>query len=413
MGYTTRTLQGLGWQTVLKISTSVISVLKTMVLARLLAPADFGLFALISISLGIAEATTQTGVNITIIQAKQSIEYFLDTAWVVAIIRGLVIGIVMVVMGLGMSALYEQPSLTTLIAITALVPIIKGFINPSVVLYQKNLDFFRYGAYHLALTLVQAVAAAILAFALSSVLALVLSLIVVAVFEVAFSMWLFSTRPRFIYIPSRARVIFSNAKGLSISTFLSYINENVDDFLLGRLVGPHQLGLYHNAYGLGHKLNYEVAKLVNYTLLPVFSKIADDTARLRKAFLRSLLSTLVLVVALSLPLYSAPEFFVRIILGSDWLSVSVFIRPIIIAGILQSISGVMHAACIVKKEYTVMNFHLLGTAVLLIGLLLVLTNQHGLAGAVQALVLSRAIMLPVLGIQTMKILRPTQTAKVT
>ena len=96
MGYTKNTISGFSWQTILKFLTMASILIKTMFVARILNPSDFGLFAIIAIALGIAEATTQTGVNLTIIQSKRSIKYFLDTAWVIAIIRGLIIGIIMV-----------------------------------------------------------------------------------------------------------------------------------------------------------------------------------------------------------------------------------------------------------------------------------------------------------------------------
>jgi len=127
MGYTKQAMHGFGWQTFLKFVSAALVIGKIAVLSRLLTPEDFGIFAIVAIALGLVEASTQTGVNTTILQSNRSISYYLDTAWVIAIVRGLIIAIVMTVLGFGLSIYYEKESLRFLVAIAALVPLIKGF----------------------------------------------------------------------------------------------------------------------------------------------------------------------------------------------------------------------------------------------------------------------------------------------
>ena len=396
MGYTKNTISGFSWQTVLRFASIGVAVIKTMFIARILSPNDFGLFALIAIALGIAEATTQTGVNLTIIQSKRSIRYFIDTAWVIAIIRGFIIGILMVLMGFGLSKFYNESSLTILVAVAALVPVVKGFINPSIVLFHKNLQFFQDSMFKFSVLLIETIVTILLAFVFKSVLALVLGMIISGIFEVFLSFIIFSDKPVFNYIPSRAKVIFSNAKGLSISAALSYINENVDDFLLGKIIGIHSLGLYHNAYSLGHKVNYDFAKSVHHSVLPVFTKIVEDSSRLKRAFLKSLLVTTVIAVGLSTPLLIAPNFLVNLVLGEKWLSIVPYLYLFVFAGILQSISTIFYSLFFSKKDYITINFHLLLTVTTVICLLLLLPKNFGIQGAGIAVITSRLVTLPVL-----------------
>lgn len=394
MGYTKNTISGFSWQTILRVLTMITVLVKTFFIARILTPEDFGIFALIAIALGIAEATTETGVNLTIIQSKKSIKYFIDTAWVIAIIRGFIIGIVMVLMGLLMSNFYQEESLTILIAVAALVPIVKGFINPSIVLFHKNLEFFKDSVFKFSVVLFDATMAVVLALAFKSVISLVLALIAGGIFEVIISFLIFTNKPRFHYIPSRAKAIFSNAKGLTVAAALSYINENVDDFLLGKIIGTYSLGLYHNAYSLGHKVNYDFARSINHSVLPIFTKIADEVGRLRKAFIKSIVVTTLITTCLSLPLLIAPKLIVNLVLGEQWLSIVPHLYLFVIAGVLQSISIIFHALFYSKKKYSTVNFHLLLTVILLITLLLILPGKYGLQGAGVALVVSRLIPLP-------------------
>src|SRR5690348_7551898 len=124
MGYAQHALRGAGWNGVLKVVSVLFIAAKIFVLAHLLSPSDFGLFSLVAIALGIVEATTETGINTTIIQSQRSIEYFIDTAWVIAILRGMVISILMILIGAGIQQYYHQQQLFFLVAIASLVPFI-------------------------------------------------------------------------------------------------------------------------------------------------------------------------------------------------------------------------------------------------------------------------------------------------
>lgn len=402
MGYTKNTVSGFSWQTILKGLSTGITLVKIMILARILSPQDFGLFSLIVISLGLTEATTQTGVNLTILQSKRSIKYFINTAWVIAIVRGLIIGIIMVFMGMAMSNYYSEPRLRVLISIAALIPIVKGFINPSIVMFHKNLEFLKESILKLSILLVEVVFAVAFSIILKDVIALVFAMLMSAAFEVFVSFILFKNKPVFEYIPSRAKAIFSNTKPLSISAALSYLNENADDFILGKIVGTYSLGLYHNAYSLGHKVNYEFAKSINHSTLPIFTKISEEKKRLKRAFFRSLLVTIIMVTLISLPLLIAPDLLVNLVLGEKWISIVPSLHWFVLAGILQSISIMFYTVFYGVKKYWSINLHLAVSVVTMVLLIAYLSQKTGIVGAAQALFISRIIAMPILIFEAIK-----------
>jgi lipopolysaccharide exporter len=396
MGYTRAVISGVSWQTVLKGATGVVTLGKIAILARLLSPEQFGQFSLVSIALGLSEAVTETGINVTILQSKHSIEYFLNTAWVVAICRGLLIGCLMVLLGLGMSSYYSDDSLAILVAVAALIPVIKGLINPAIVDLRKQLQFFADSSFRFSLIVVDAALAIALSLMMPSVTALILAILGTAVFEVVLSFAAFKLRPKFSIVPSRLQEIFRNGKGLTIATALTYLNENLDNLIVGKLLGTYNLGLYHNGYRLSHKPNTELAGAANHGIFPVFSKIGDDSLRLRRAFSRTSILLLSLVILASLPLILAPDFFVLLVLGQQWISVAPAIPWLTAAGIVQAVHVVAYSALITKKWYSLLNVHQLATVLITSTALLVLSVPYGIAGAGIAIFLGRITILPVL-----------------
>lgn len=373
-----------------------LALVKIFVLARLLNPEAFGLFSLTLIAIGLTESLTQTGVNITILQSQRPIKYFLDSAWVISIIRGFAIGSIMLLLGLFMQRYYQEPQLMMLVGVAALVPVIKGFINPYIVVLHKDLRFFHDSVYLFSLSVIESVAAIILGLLLHSVWALVLALVVGAVFEVIISFAFFRTRPRFAYLHSRGKTILENARWLSISTVFNYLNENADNFLLGRIVGTYFLGIYQNGYALSHKPNYEFAKSAHYSTIPVFSKLADKPERLSRGFFRSLIALLSFITLISLPLLIAPGFFVELILGPQWLEVTPLVRPLVLAGIVQSISQLSYSLFLAKKLYGILNLHLITAFSLMVILIIWWGGQGRLQGAVMGVLVSRLVTLPLI-----------------
>lgn len=405
MGYTKNVISGFGWHSLLKIATMGVTLLKISILARLLSPNDFGLFAYTMIAFGIVEAITQTGVNLTIINSERKVHYFLDSAWVIAIIRGFIMGISMLLIGLFLAAYYNEPSLRPLVAFTAVVPVIKGFINPMIVILQKNLRFFHDSVYRFSLVIVDALIAIIFGLILKSVIAMIIALIGSALFEVLVSFVAFRDRPTFHYIHSRGKLILNNAKGLSLSAALTYIHENIDDLIIGKLSGTYNLGLYHNAYSLSHKPNFELSKAVQHSTLPVYSRIKRDIERLRRAYLKTSVATLFYLCIATLPIFIFPDLLVKIVLGKQWLGIIPILPWLAGAGLVHSFNNISYNLFYAKENFKVVNLHLACMIAALVVLLLVLTPKMGVAGASMAIFYSRLICLPIIIFEIIKQLR--------
>lgn len=395
MGYTKHAIRGAGWNGALQVATTVLAAVKIVVLARILTPNDFGLFALVVITLGILEATSETGINPTIIQSEKSISYFLDTAWVISLIRGLLISILMILMGFVLRSVYQSEQLLTLVGLAALIPIIKGFINPAIVTLQKDFRFFRDTVYRFLVLVVEVSSTIVIALLLRSVFAMVLGLIVSASFEVVLTWLMFNVRPRLNYISSRAREIFTNMKGLNILSILGYASENVDSLIVGKVVGTSGLGIYQNSYGFTHKLNLQLAKSVQHGTFPVYARMSNDQPRLRRAYLRTVSTSIGIFTVIAIPFFLFPELTVSILLGNQWLEAVPLIRPLLIAGIIQSVAAISSSLLVSRRAYFWMNANLLATVVSMAALVFILGTRYGLIGAVIGVLLSRTMALPI------------------
>jgi O-antigen/teichoic acid export membrane protein len=82
-------------------------------------------------------------------------------------------------------------------------------------------------------------------------------------------------------------------------------------------------------------------------------------------------------------------------LGSQWLAVIPLVRPLVFAGIIQSISNQSYALFLARKQYKILNIHLFSSLILMIGLIIWWGQTNQLLGAVYGILVSRLLTLPI------------------
>lgn len=389
-------LNGFGWGSSLRFTGALLAALKIAILARILTPTDFGIFSLILVGLGLSEAATETGINTTLLQTKRKLSEFTNTAWSIAILRGVLIGLLMLAVGALLQEWYGEPGLFRLMIWAAVVPIIKSFIHPGLIHYKKELDFKHDTLYRGSVLLVEVFATVGLVLVWPTVTSLIGGLLVSSVYEVGLSYGLLRGIPRWQIVRQRAEEIFANAASLLPSSLLSYLAENSDNVVFGKLTSTATLGLYQNAYLLSHKPNSELGKLLGSSSLAVYTSLinsrkSESHPSTWNLYRQTIVKGVGLFTVLSLPLFLFPELLVKIILGSQWLSIVPALPALGVAGILQTISHLTHPILIAEKKYRgVLIEQLISLSVMLTGMV-ILVPSHGILGAAVSLCIARFV----------------------
>ena len=111
-------------------------------MARILLPEQFGAYAVALLALGLLEVITETGVNIVLIQ-EQNVDDYVSSAWIVSIVRGVGIMLILLIGSPFIAGFFHSSQSLPLLYIIAIVPLLRGFINPAIVKFQKDLLFGR------------------------------------------------------------------------------------------------------------------------------------------------------------------------------------------------------------------------------------------------------------------------------
>ena len=147
MGYFKETIKGLSWIGTLRGLSRVLTFLKTIIIARILVPFQFGVFGIVSLILTFLEILTETGVNVILIQEETLSQSYINSAWVVSILRGILISLLMIFPRETVASFFHTPEVANLLLLASIIPILRGLINPTIIKFQKELRFdkeFRY-----------------------------------------------------------------------------------------------------------------------------------------------------------------------------------------------------------------------------------------------------------------------------
>lgn len=389
--------------TVLRASMRGLAVIKVAILARFLAPAQFGTYGIALLVLGFLEVLTETGINVFLIQEKDDTRPYLNSAWVVSIARGFLITLLILVSSPLIVYFFKTPEVTGLLYIVAAVAFVRGFINPMEVDYQKKLQFKNEFLFRGSLYFIDAALAVTLGIVTRMESSMLFGMLAGALVEVILSFILFKDRPRLSIEKSKIFKVLHSGKWVTGAGIFSYISQNIDDIIVGRLLGVNSLGYYQQAYNISTLPVSEVGNIFNKVTFPVYVAISGDRKRLKEAFIKTLkvVSLLVIPFAFAILFFSRP--IILVLLGENWLAVEPTLKILAIFGVLKSILNFSYSLFLsLKMQKVVMLSEMLG----IIGMGIVvypLVMKYGLIGAGYATIIAVACSLPVVVINVQKI----------
>lgn len=392
--------RGISFISAMRYSTKAFSLLRLIIVARLLgsqAPAQLGMFGIALLIIAITEVFTQTGINIILIKSSDKLKKYLDTAWGISIVRGFIISGLIWLLVPGIVNFYRAPGLQVYLHWAAIIPILRGFINPGIISYQQNLQFGRESLLRTSLQLIDGLAGLIFAWILGNALGLIWGAILGVLTEVILSFYLFKPWPsltRFKF--SLIWPLFKETKFVIVNGMVVYLNENLDDILVGRFLGTAGLGYYQTAYKLASAATIEVGSTVRDTLYPIYAKIIDKQNSFKKLESQVQWRQIIFYAIILGPGLLLAKPFIELAFGQSWLIITPVLQILLISGALRGLMVAWFPVFILADQVK-QNFYnnSLSTIIMILGIVW-LAPRYGLVGAAWAILISVILVLPLL-----------------
>ncbi len=334
-----RVVRGAAWVFLGKLLGRGMQLARLVVLARLLAPEDFGLFGIVMLAIVTVDTFTQTGFSTALIQRRGDTASHLDTAWTVGLVRGLALAGIIYAGAPLVGAFFGEPRAVPLLRVTGIGVALAGFTNIGTVYFQKELQFHRQVLWETASAFVGLVVGVVLAYRLRSVWALVWAGLAARLVTCLLSYAIHPYRPRLRFSASRARELHRFGRWVLISSIMILIIRQGDVAAVGKLLGAAALGIYQMAYRISNMAATEITFTISAVAMPAYAKIQDDVPRLRSWYFKVLSGTLLIAAPLAAGTAAVAPMFVAVVLGPRWTAALAPIQLLCVFGLLRAMAA--------------------------------------------------------------------------
>jgi O-antigen/teichoic acid export membrane protein len=328
-------VRGVAWTASVKWVTQVVTWGITLVVARLLAPSDYGLVGMAAIYINLFTLFSEFGIGTAVVTLQDLAEDQVSQLHTLSLLLGLLGFMISAAAAIPLGKFFHAPKLPLVVVVLSGGFIVSGIRTVPYSLLQKELRFKLLAVIEGCQGLVQAVVTLVLAFLGFGYWALVLGI---------FS---FSLTPTFLILIWR-RQSFAFPRLASIRKAIHYSRHvvigrlcwasyNDSDFIVaGRVLGEAPLGAYTLAWTLAHTPLEKLSTLINRVTPSVFAAIQNDPEALRR-YLRNITGVTALFIfpaTVGLALV-APEF-VPLVLGAKWSGVIIPLELLALHALIRS-----------------------------------------------------------------------------
>ncbi|CAD5991119.1 lipopolysaccharide biosynthesis protein [Agreia sp. COWG] len=385
---------GVRWSGIAVIARQLVQVLSAVLIARIIGPSSYGVISAAMIYVTLTSLILDQGLSAALIQRKQLDERAPGAVATVNILLAVVIGVLTWFGAPLLASFFSTPALTGMFQLLAvLVPLKAIAIAPRAMLSRAQ-AFKGIAIADVAGGVAGATAGVAAALGGADYFSLSYQVAFTDVI-VAALLWVFARGP----VPNLAFGQVKDLMGFSVKVFvtncIAYFSRNVDNILVGRVLGVTSLALYGMAYRVLSLPVQFIGQTVNRVLFPVFSRSAHDRARVA-AQLTSATETLALAVVPLMVFVScaAPEL-VHVVLGPEWLPAAALMTAFALGGARETIFYITPALMKAFGRTTLMlNYEFLATglqvAAIVIGL------QFGVLGVAVGYTAAGFLLVPVL-----------------
>ena len=322
------------WSTVDLCVRLGIHFIVSIILARILTPTDFGIFALVMFFVAISQVLVDRGLSTALIQSQTASPEQQTALFWCTMIVALVLGAIIAVIAPAFARYFGYPVLKPLLYVCAAIVPTSAFASVPTALLQRRLRFDIIAKSGLIASLLSAVASVTSAVYGAGVWSFAIQAAIYSVTN-SFLIWIFGgwSPLRKMHLGS-AKHLMHFGSYVTFASLLDVFYTNGASLIIGRLHGARDLGFFNRAQNLQNLPGNILAAIVTRVALPLFSAKQDDNISLVNG-MRIVQGAIMLI---NLPLMAAlaimPDLIINLLYGPKWLSAAPILAILSIGGIL-------------------------------------------------------------------------------
>ena len=319
-------LSNLVWRFLERCGAQLVTLLVSIVLARLLDPAVYGTIALVTVITTILQVFVDGGFATALIQKKDADDLDFSTVFYFNVVACLFLYIIVFLIAPAIANFYRMPELTKVIRVVSLIIIISGVKNVQQAYVSRNMLFKRFFFATLGGTLGSAVVGIALAYLGYGVWALVGQLLFNTTVDTLILWITVKWRPIRAFSIERLKVLFSFGWKMLVANLIATLNGQLRQLIIGKVYSSEDLAFYNRGRQFPDLIVSNINTSIDSVLFPALSNEQDNYDKVRDMTRRSIKVSTYIMAPLMMGLFACADTVVSLVLTDKWLPSVPYLR---------------------------------------------------------------------------------------
>lgn len=362
-------IHGVFWSAVEKYSGLIVSIIITMVLARLLQPEDFGLIAIVTVIIQFLTLFCTMGASPAIVQNDNLSKNDLSVLFSSFLLVGIFLAIILSLSAPLIADYYEDERLTLIVRILSINLVFAAANLVPNALMVKNLRFRKMALRTLSIQIITGAIAIIAAYKGLGLYSLLISPVVTAIYMFIFNSHFYPQKFTFRLSINPIKKIISFSAFQFGFDIINFFSRNLDKLIIGKRMSSTELGYYEKSYRLMQLPLSYISSVISPVMQPVLRSLQDERQVMAEKFNRIVRLLATISFPLGIIFYACSEEIILLFYGSNWINSIVPFSILCLSLPLQivlSTSGAIYQAanstkmqffvCIINTGITILGF---------------------------------------------------------
>lgn len=317
---------GLFWSYGERIMAQLVSLIVSIVLARLLDPENYGVISIVMIFITLCDAIVTGGFGNAIVQKKDADELDVNTMLICSMATSAVLYIILFVSAQFIADFYQMEIIRPILRVLGLRLLISGVNSIQRAWIQKRMLFKRFFISTSFGTIISAIVGISMAYMGAGAWALVGQYLTNSFIDTFVLFVTNDWRPKLQFSFERAKQMLSYGWKVLLTTVVYTIEGDLRSLIVGKQFGSADLAYYDQGKKFPNLLVSNINTSISNVMFPVLSKNQDNRGRMKLICRRSIKTSTYLLAPLLLGLIAVSNEFVRVILSDKWLPCVPFLQ---------------------------------------------------------------------------------------
>lgn len=327
-----KAVKGAFWNIGQTLANQAVAFVISVIIARLVLPKEFGLVAMLSVFIAIANCFIESGISVALLRKNDRTNVDCSTMLYFNILMAGVCYVILFFLAPIISEFYKMGELTNILRVTALGLIIGATATVQRMLFRAALDFKTPAICDLVSYILSGAIGIFLAYHKWGVWALVTQNIIGTIFSALF-LWLASRwRPIWAFSFESLRESFGFGSKLLISGLIDTAYNQIYPITIGKFFSASQLAYFNRAFNLSSLASTTPTKMLSNVAFPILCKLQDSDDRLSSGYQRMIRITSFIVFPLTIGLGAIAYPLINVLLTEEWIEAAPLLQIAVFSG---------------------------------------------------------------------------------